>query len=68
MSANNWPADYIQQQKEIVINTTIEEIRSLAEQYANPYQMIYFIVGDANTQMDHLQQLGFGQPVLLNGE
>ena len=28
--------------------------------------MIYLVVGDANTQLDKLEQLGFGKPVLLN--
>lgn len=66
MSANNWPADYIQKQEEIVKNITIEEIRSLAEQYANPDRMIYLVVGDARTQLSRLSGLGYGEPVLLN--
>ena len=28
--------------------------------------MIYLVVGDAKTQLDKLEQLGFGKPVLLN--
>ena len=28
--------------------------------------MIYLIVGDAATQLDKLEALGFGKPVLLN--
>jgi len=28
--------------------------------------MIYLIVGDAETQLDKLENLGFGKPILLN--
>jgi zinc protease len=28
--------------------------------------MIWLVVGDAKTQMDRLEQLGFGEPVLVN--
>jgi zinc protease len=29
-------------------------------------EMIYLVVGDANTQLKRLEQLGLGKPVLLN--
>lgn len=28
--------------------------------------MIWLVVGDAKTQMDRLEQLGFGEPILIN--
>ena len=28
--------------------------------------MIYLVVGDKKTQMDKLEQLGYGTPILLN--
>lgn len=66
MSSNNWTADYLSEQQEIVQNITLEEIRELAEKYVNPDRMIYLVVGDARTQMDRLRGLGYGDPVLLN--
>jgi zinc protease len=45
---------------------TVEDIKRLASQYIRPDQMIYLVVGDAETQMARLEQLGFGSPVLLN--
>ncbi len=66
MSANNWPASYITDRREIVRNITREEISRLAEEYANPNRMVYLIAGDARTQLDRLNRLGFGEPVLLN--
>ena len=66
MSANNWSADYIREQEDIVREMTRDEISRLARQYANPDRMIYVVVGDARTQLSRLRGLGFGEPVLLN--
>ena len=30
-------------------------------------RMVWLVVGDADTQMDRLKELGYGDPVLLNG-
>ncbi|MEX2479070.1 MAG: pitrilysin family protein [Gracilimonas sp.] len=66
ISAYGWSPDYIKEREEIVKNMTKEEIQELAREYANPDKMIWLIVGDAETQMDRLEQLGFGEPVLVN--
>jgi zinc protease len=58
--------DYAKQQEEIVKALTVEDMKSLAGKYLRPDQMIYLVVGDAKTQLDKLEQLGFGKPVLLN--
>lgn len=58
--------DYAKQQEEIVKALTVEDMKSLAGKYLRPNQMIYLVVGDATTQLDKLEQLGFGKPVLLN--
>ena len=41
-------------------------MKTLASKYLRPDQMIYLVVGDAATQLEKLEQLGFGKPVLLN--
>ncbi|MEX0722462.1 MAG: pitrilysin family protein [Gracilimonas sp.] len=66
ISAYGWSPDYIKEREEIVKNMSKEEIQELAREYANPDKMIWLIVGDAETQMDRLEQLGFGEPVLVN--
>ena len=66
MSANEWSADYINEQQKIVREMSREEISELAKEYANPDRMYYVIVGDARTQLDRLSGLGYGDPVLLN--
>lgn len=58
--------DYAKQRQAIVSEMTVEDIKALAEDYIKPNQMIYLIVGDAATQLDKLEGLGFGKPILLN--
>ncbi|MDX1754184.1 MAG: insulinase family protein, partial [Salinimicrobium sediminis] len=64
----NRPKDFVLQQEETVRKITVPQINALAEKYVDPNKMYYLIVGDAATQLDRLEQLGFGKPVLLNGE
>lgn len=66
ISSYGWSPDYLKEREEIVKNMTKDKIRELAETYANPDKMIWLVVGDAKTQMDRLEQLGFGEPVLVN--
>lgn len=66
ISDYGWSADYMKDREQIVKDMTIEEISNLARTYANPEKMIYVVVGDAKTQMDRLEALGFGKPVLVN--
>ncbi|WP_420580761.1 M16 family metallopeptidase [Reichenbachiella sp.] len=68
ISTYNWSTDYVLQQGKVVENMTLEEIKSLANDYLKSDQMIWLVVGDAKTQMDRLEALGFGTPVLLNDD
>ena len=45
---------------------TVERIQELADQYVRPDRMIYLVVGDSETQLDRLKQLGVGDPKELN--
>jgi zinc protease len=60
--------DYAKQREAIVKAMNIEDIKNLAEKYLNASKMIYLVVGDAETQMEKLEGLGFGKPILLNME
>lgn len=64
----NYSDEYAKQRENIVKELTVDEIKSLAAKYLNPDKMIYLIVGDAKTQKDKLEDLGFGKPILLNKE
>ncbi len=58
--------DYAKQREAIVKELTVEDIKTLIEDYIKPNQMVYLIVGDAKTQLYKLEDLGFGKPILLN--
>ena len=58
--------DYAKQREAIVKAMTVEEVKNLAGKYLNTNKMIYLVVGDAETQMEKLEGLGFGAPLLLN--
>ncbi len=64
------PHDYIAREEEVVNGMTPERLGELARVYIDPDRMIYLVVGDAETQLDRLRELGFGDPILLdrNGE
>lgn len=65
ISTYGLPYDYVLAQNTTIRNLSIEQVQSLAEQYIRPDQMIYLVVGDAATQFERLNALGFGEPVLL---
>ena len=66
ISNYNLPYDYAKQREEIVKAMTVEYIKTLSEKYLDPNKMIYLVIGDAKTQLNKLEQLGFGKPILLN--
>lgn len=66
ISNYNYPYDYAKQRETIVKEMTVGEIKKLSEKYLDANKMIYLIVGDAQTQLKKLEQLGFGKPVILN--
>ncbi|WP_347922341.1 pitrilysin family protein [Pontimicrobium sp. SW4] len=66
ISNYNLPDDYAKQREAIVKAMTVEDIKQLADKYLDVNKMNYMVVGDAKTQMEKLEALGFGKPILLN--
>ncbi|MBN4070835.1 insulinase family protein, partial [Olleya sp. AH-315-F22] len=66
ISNYNLTDDYAKQREAIVKGMTVKDIQELTEKYLNVNKMIYLFVGDAATQMEKLEALGFGKPLLLN--
>ena len=66
ISNYNYEDAYAKQREDVVKNSTIADIKKLSEKYLNTDKMIYLIVGDAQTQLKKLEQIGFGKPILLN--
>ncbi|MDC8831681.1 M16 family metallopeptidase [Alteromonas gilva] len=58
--------DYIAQQQGFVQSATLEEIHRVINTYLNEQQMIYLVVGDAATQLERIEKLGYGKPVVLD--
>jgi zinc protease len=65
LSSYNLPDDYIKKEEEVVRNMTLEAHKMLAQKYITPDKMIYLVVGDAQTQLEPLKKIGFGDPVLI---
>jgi len=62
----NLKADYVKDRENVVKNMTKERIKELANKYVNPNKMIWLVVGDAETQLARMKELGYGEPILLN--
>lgn len=60
------PYNYVKDREAIVRGMTVEKIRELSKQYLDENKMIWLVVGDAKTQLNRMNQLGFGKPVLIN--
>ena len=66
ISDYGWSADYVKDRENTVNSITKEQISALANKYVNPNKMIWLVVGDAETQLERMKELGYGEPVLLN--
>lgn len=66
MSEFGWKADYVKEREAIVRGMSQQKITQLADQYLQPDRMIWLVVGDAATQLKQMEELGYGEPVLLN--
>ena len=58
--------NYIRQREKIVQDMSRETHKQLAEKYMVPDKMIYLVVGDAETQLEPLKELGLGEPIMLD--
>jgi zinc protease len=68
ISMYDLPFDYVKGEEEIVIGMDLDEHMALAQKYIDPSKMYYVIAGDAATQMETLSSLGFGSPILVEGQ
>jgi zinc protease len=66
MTDYGFEAGYLLEREQVVRDLTIERVRELAARYLDPDGMIWLVVGDAATQLDRLNGLGLGAPVLLD--
>jgi zinc protease len=65
MTSFNLPADFIKQEEKFTKDLTVEKELELANKYIDPSKMYYVVVGDAKTQLDDLEKVGLGKPILV---
>ena len=66
VSVYGYPDDYLAVNARKIDAMTLDQFKELADKYLRPDAMDWLVVGDAETQMPRLNELGFGEPVLLN--
>jgi zinc protease len=59
------PFDYVKNEEKTVLSMDLEKHKALAQKYIDPSRMYYVIAGDAETQLEALSSLGFGEPELV---
>ena len=66
ISSYNLPFDYVKREEAFIKSLTRETHKELAQRLLKPDQMYYVVVGDAETQLPALKNIGLGDPVLMN--
>ncbi len=66
ISSFDLPKDYVAKQQATLANMTIEQAQSIVAKYMNPDKMVYLIVGDAETQLERVNELGLGKAIVLD--
>jgi zinc protease len=65
ISKYGWKYDYVKDREKIVQQMTVPQIQALAQKYLDPNRMIWFVAGDAKTQLPRMKELGFGEVVVI---
>ena len=60
------PVDYPKGEQAIVQNMTLDQLKALAQKYIDPSKMYYVVAGDAKTQLETLEKIGFGKPEVVS--
>jgi len=55
--------DWVKKEEDVIRNMTVEDHKAITQKYFDPDRMYWVIVGDAATQMNQLEKVGFGKPV-----
>lgn len=63
MSRLGKPADFVERDQETLLSMTLTDFRETITTHLDEGQMIYVVVGDAETQLGQIAELGLGEPV-----
>lgn len=58
--------NYVQIQQKALDSLTLEQAQATIGKYINRDKMIYLVVGDAESQLPRMKELGLGEPIVLN--
>ncbi len=65
MTSYNLPVDYIKKEESYVRGLTADKQLEIIKKYIDPARMYYVVVGDAATQLNDLEKVGLGKPILV---
>jgi len=70
MSSYGLSDNYVAEQQTVLENMTLEQANETIKKYMDLDKMVYLVVGDAETQLERVKELGLGDPIVLdtNGE
>ena len=68
MSKFGYPDTYIQNEQEVLTAMDLDEARYIARLNFNANKMYFVIAGDAKTQLNRIEKLGYGKPIILDRE
>jgi zinc protease len=66
MSEYDLPANYIENEEQVINDMTLEMHKSLANKYLDESKMAYLVVGDAASQFAQFKDMGFDEVKLLD--
>ncbi len=66
MSEYGFDANFKEENAKRISAMTLEDVKRLAKDYLRTDAMNYVVVGDAQTQAPRLNEIGFGEAVILN--
>ena len=66
ISSYGLPQNYVEQQQQTLANLTLEQAQQILSKYMDPNNMVYLVVGDAETQLARVNELGLGAAVVLD--
>jgi zinc protease len=65
ISSYGLASDYVKQEEAYLKQLTPEKQLEIVNKYIDPSKMYFVVVGDAKTQLDQLESVGFGKPELI---
>ena len=66
MSRLGLPPDFLEHDQRTLLEMTQDDFREVITTYLDESRMIYVVVGDAETQLARIAEVGYGEPVLLD--